>query len=77
MTLVPDNKKRILDIKYWLGNKSSKLIKFPPGVQIKVEGPIVTVNGCSLEEVSLTCSNISQATAIRGGKDIRKFLDGV
>jgi len=63
-------------IKNFLGEKVPRKLKLKPGVNVKVEGQEVTVEGVALELVSQTAANIEQLTRIRN-RDLRIFQDGI
>jgi large subunit ribosomal protein L6 len=63
-------------IQNFLGERKPRVAKILGKSQVKVEGPIVTVSGIDLDEVSQTAGNIERATRIVG-YDKRKFQDGI
>ena len=46
------------------------------GVDVKVKGDIVTIEGNDIEHVGQTAANLEKATVVTG-RDIRVFQDGV
>lgn len=76
---ISEDKKEI-HINNFLGEKLQRIIKMLPGVQVdrspKVKDEIV-LTGNDIEKVSQSAAMIHHATKVPGGKDIRKFLDGV
>ena len=67
------------EIRNFLGEKRVRTVKARPGVSIVKSSDVkdeIQVSGNDLNNVSLTCSDISSVTKVRK-KDIRKFLDGI
>lgn len=62
-------------IKNFLGEKIPRTAKIMPGVQVKVEGSFVIVEGVDKEDTAVTASRIEQATRITK-RDRRIFQDG-
>jgi large subunit ribosomal protein L9e len=77
--LVTEDKTEI-KINNFLGEKLSRVVKMLPGVSVvrseKVKDEIV-LTGNDIDLVSQSAALIHQSTKVPGGKDIRKFLDGV
>ena len=63
-------------IKNFLGEKVPRVINITNGVNIKVEGDHVNVEGVKLEDVSQMAASIEQLTRIRN-RDTRIFQDGI
>lgn len=68
-------KDRVL-IENFTGEKTPRSAAILPGVQVKVQGDMVTVEGMDKELVGQTAANIQNATRIKE-KDQRVFLDGI
>lgn len=62
-------------IKNFLGEKIPRTAKIMPGVQVKVEGSFIIVEGIDKENTAVTASRIEQATRITK-RDRRIFQDG-
>lgn len=62
-------------IKNFLGEKIPRTSKIMPGVQVKVEGSFIIVEGVDKENTAVTASRIEQATRITK-RDRRIFQDG-
>jgi len=70
---------KVLEIKNFLGEKISRKIDMLEGVKVSRKEDIkdeITLEGTSLDNVSLTCALIHQSCQVKN-KDIRKFLDGI
>ena len=63
-------------IQNFLGERKPRVAKIVGNAEVKIEGPIITVTGIDLDEVSQTAGNIEVATRIVG-YDRRKFQDGI
>ncbi|MBS3158800.1 50S ribosomal protein L6 [Candidatus Woesearchaeota archaeon] len=63
-------------IKNFLGEKIPRVFNLIKGVNVKVEGDKVYVDGNKLEDVSQTAASIEQLTRIRN-RDTRIFQDGI
>lgn len=63
-------------IKNFLGERTLRKSKILPGVNVKVQGDIISVTGSNNESIGQTCRNIELST-IKRGKDIRVFQDGI
>ena len=63
-------------IKNFLGEKVPRKLKLKEGVNVKVEGQEVVIDGSALEQVSQTAASIEQLTRIRN-RDLRVFQDGI
>jgi large subunit ribosomal protein L6 len=69
-------KEKTFLIENFTGERSPRKAKIIGGVQVKVQGDDIIVQGINLEEVSQTAANIEQATKVKR-KDPRIFLDGL
>ncbi|PKP59023.1 MAG: 50S ribosomal protein L6 [Candidatus Altiarchaeales archaeon HGW-Altiarchaeales-2] len=65
-----------LVIKNFLGEKAPRKAKILDGVDVKVKGKDLTVEGVDIEKVSQTAANIERAGKILH-KDRRVFQDGI
>ena len=68
--------KNKLVIKNFIGEKIPRRAKILEGVEVKLEGDEVLVNGVDKEKVGQTAANIELATRIIG-RDRRVFQDGI
>lgn len=62
-------------IKNFLGEKISRRSKIMPGVNVKVDGSMIIVEGVDKEKTAITAARIEQATRITN-RDRRIFQDG-
>jgi len=60
----------------FLGEKIPRELKLKEGVDVKIEGDMITVQGINKELVAQTARNIEVLTKIKG-KDLRIFQDGI
>ena len=60
----------------FLGEKATRTAAIADGVDVKVKGDIVTIEGNNIEHVGQTAANLEKATVVTG-RDIRVFQDGV
>ena len=65
-----------LQITNFLGEKKPRKVKISPGVNVKIEGDIITVESIDKEMAGRTASDIEQATKI-SARDRRIFQDGI
>jgi large subunit ribosomal protein L6 len=65
-----------LVIKNFLGERSSRTAEIVKGVQMKIEGDMISLQGIDKEKVGQSAANIERATKIRG-LDRRVFQDGL
>ena len=63
-------------IKNFLGERKDRKAKILPGVEVKVDGEMITLEGSDKEKTGQTAANIEQATKVRN-KDRRIFQDGI
>ena len=63
-------------IQNFIGERQPRYADILSGVDVRVEGEDVIVEGPDIEKVAQTAANIQQATKIRK-KDLRKFMDGI
>jgi len=73
MTVSIDRNK--VKITNFMGEKIPRLAKISPGVDVKIEGDMITVSGFDREKVGQSAANIELATR-RTGFDKRVFQDG-
>ncbi|MBS7287697.1 MAG: 50S ribosomal protein L6 [Candidatus Freyarchaeota archaeon] len=71
---VPETREVIIE--NFLGEKSPRKTRIPPGVEVKVEKDNVILAGIDVEAVGQSAANIQQATKIKE-KDPRVFQDGI
>jgi len=76
VTVVVDEKNKIVKIKNFLGEKADRVAKIYGNVKVKVEGSEIIVEGIDIEEVGLTATSIERATKIKD-LDRRVFADGI
>lgn len=76
ITIVVDEKNRIVRIKNFLGERADRVAKIYGNVSVRVDGSDVVVEGTDIEEVGLTAASIERATKIRD-LDRRIFADGI
>ena len=60
----------------FLGEKATRTAAIAEGVEVKVNGDIVTIEGNNVEHVGQTAANLERATLVKG-RDTRVFQDGV
>jgi len=60
----------------FLGEKATRTAAIAEGVEVKVKGDIVTIEGNNVEHVGQTAANLEKATLVKG-RDTRVFQDGV
>ncbi len=75
---IPKDGKSI-EVKNFLGGKEVKKIELLPGVTVKLNPDLkdeLIFEGIDNQNVSLSCAQVGQVCKI-GGKDDRKFLDGI
>ena len=65
-----------ITIDNFLGEKATRTAAIADGVEVKVKGDIVTIEGNNVEHVGQTAANLERATVVKG-RDIRVFQDGV
>jgi len=65
-----------LAIQNFIGERKPRYATIIPGVDVRVEGEDLIIEGIDIENVAQTAANIQQATKIRR-KDLRKFMDGI
>ncbi len=71
-----DEKRRLVLIHNFLGERSPRVAKIVGDVKVTVEGDRIRIEGISKEDVGQTAANIRQATRIKR-KDPRVFMDGI
>jgi len=65
-----------LTISNFLGEKKPREMKIKEGVNLKIEGDIITIEGISKDVASQVAADIEQLTRIRG-RDLRIYQDGI
>ncbi|MCE4608494.1 MAG: 50S ribosomal protein L6 [Caldisphaeraceae archaeon] len=65
-----------LIISNFIGERSNRVAKILPSVNLKVQGNDIIVEGIDIEKVGQTAANIESATKITEF-DRRKFMDGI
>ena len=70
------SEKNKITIKNFLGEKIPRTAKIYEGVNVKIDGDVITVEGADKEKTSQTGANIENATRITN-KDRRRFQDGI
>lgn len=71
--------KKQIEIKNFLGGKKGHLINLQPGCTVELSKDNqneLIFDGIDNQGLSLSCAQVSQVCKI-GGKDERKFLDGI
>ncbi|MFH1802592.1 MAG: 50S ribosomal protein L6 [archaeon] len=63
-------------INNFLGEKVPRYAKILPGVDVKIQGPQITVSSDSRDAAGQTAANLEKATKLRG-RDRRIFQDGI
>jgi large subunit ribosomal protein L9e len=79
VTSVANGPKTVVEIRNFLGEKKVRRVELLDGVNYFRTADVkdqIEISGIDITKVSLSCAQISQATAVKN-KDIRKFLDGI
>lgn len=76
MKVEVDERKGVVKISNFLGEKAPRYAKIIGETKVRVEGDRVYVEGISKEDVGQTAANIRLATKIKK-KDPRVFMDGI
>ncbi|MDD5651578.1 MAG: 50S ribosomal protein L6 [Candidatus Nanoarchaeia archaeon] len=63
-------------IKNYLGEKVPRKATIIKGVSIKIDGEIITLTGCDIEQVGQAAARIEHACRIKN-RDLRLFQDGI
>ncbi|MFX1312864.1 MAG: 50S ribosomal protein L6 [Promethearchaeota archaeon] len=71
-----DEKKKMIYIENFLGERAPRKAKYPNNVKVEVDGEDVIISGPDKELLGQTAANIKRACRIRK-KDPRVFQDGV
>lgn len=75
MTLSIDKDKNELIIKNFLGEKTDRVIKLVPGVDVKIDKDIVEIEANDIEKAGQCAANIEKGARVKN-KDRRIFQDG-
>ncbi|MEM1628937.1 MAG: 50S ribosomal protein L6 [Desulfurococcaceae archaeon] len=76
ITVVVDEKNKLVRIKNFLGEKADRIAKIYGNVRVIVQGTDIIVEGNDIEEVGLTAASLERATKIKD-LDRRIFVDGI
>ena len=76
MNITQDKAKNELLVKNYLGEVKPRKAKILPGVEVKIDKEIITVEGHDKEKTGQTAANIEKAVKINN-KDRRVFQDGI
>ncbi|WP_048078741.1 50S ribosomal protein L6 [Desulfurococcus mucosus] len=76
ISVVVDEKNRVVRIRNFMGEKSDRIAKIHGNVKVKVSGEDIVVEGVDIEEVGLTAASIERATRVTD-RDRRVFMDGI
>lgn len=63
-------------ISNFLGEKNPRVVEIPQGVNVKISGQDIILEGIDIEKVGVAAERIEQATRVTD-KDRRKFMDGI
>ena len=66
----------LIVVQNFIGSKAAIKVKMPEGVDVKVEGEIVTLSSADIELAGMAASRIEQSTRMNK-RDRRIFQDGV
>ena len=76
MSVIVEKKNNLLKIKNFFGETKERTAKLLEGVDVKIEGDILTVESCDIEKAGQTAANIEASTRVKK-KDRRIFQDGI
>ncbi|RDD52922.1 MAG: 50S ribosomal protein L6 [Candidatus Korarchaeota archaeon NZ13-K] len=76
MKVEVDEKRKLVKISNFLGEKAPRYAKIVGDTKVRVEGDRIYIEGISKEDVGQTAANIRLATKIKR-KDPRVFMDGI
>ncbi len=71
-----DKSKGLLFVKNFLGERIPRQAKLLQGVDVKIEGDMITVTSANKEAAGQVATNIEGATKVKA-KDKRIFMDGI
>ena len=69
-------KDRELVINNFFGERSPRKVKLPEGINVEIQGDIITITSPNKESAGSAAGNIEKATKVKD-KDVRIFSDGV
>ena len=76
MSVSVDKNKKMVVIKNFLGEVKERSAKILNGVEVKIEGEIISIESHDKELAGQTAANIEKATKIRN-RDMTRFQDGI
>ena len=76
MTVSVDKEKNILIIKNFLGEKTDRIIKLIPGVDVKIDKDIIEIESIDIEKAGQCAANIEKGAKVKN-KDRRIYQDGI
>jgi len=76
MTVSHDKEKNLLIIKNFLGEKTDRIVKLVPGVDIKINKDIIEIEGIDIEKAGQCAANIEKGARVKN-KDRRIYQDGI
>ena len=76
MTVSVDKEKNELIIKNFLGEKTDRIVKLVPGVDVKVDKDIIEIESIDIEKAGQCAANIEKGAKVKN-KDRRIYQDGI
>ena len=76
MTVSVDKGKNVLIIKNFLGEKTDRIIKLVPGVDVKIDKDIIEIESIDIEKAGQCAANIEKGAKVKD-KDRRIYQDGI